>query len=305
MIHQRFVLAAILGWILVGAIVGSGRTAADEPNVAVVPADRANLQRDQLVAWCVVPFDAAHRGPEERAQMLEDLGLKHLAYDWREEHVPTWDAEIDALKRHHIELTGWWCASSLNPLEDAGVQRIVEFLRRRGVHTQLWLSLPDAELQKIDSQEQRVARAAVAVRQLAEQVAPLGCQVGLYNHGGWIGQPKNLVQIMQQLPDQPNVGIVYNFHHAHHELNEFPQALAEMKPYLLCLNINGTNRIGGDDATQKVLTLGEGELDQQILGWIAEVGYTGPIGILDHREQLDARESLQLNLDGLDKLLGR
>lgn len=305
MIHQRFVLPALIGCILGGAVIGSGRITADEPNVAVVPADRANLQREQLVAWCVVPFDAARRGPEQRAQMLEDLGLKRLAYDWREEHVPTWDAEIDALKRHQIQLTGWWCASSLDPLEDAGVQRIVDFLRRRGVHTQLWLSLPDAELQKIDSQEQRVARAAIAVRQLAEQVAPLDCQVGLYNHGGWIGQPANLVRIMQQLPDQPNVGIVYNFHHAHHELSEFPQALAEMKPYLLCLNINGTNRIGGDDAAQKILTLGEGELDRQILDWIAQVGYTGPIGILDHREQLDARESLQLNLDGLDKLLGR
>lgn len=305
MIHQRFVLPGLIGFIIGGAVIVSGSITADEPNVAVVTADRANLQREQLVAWCVVPFDAARRGPEQRAQMLEDLGLRNLAYDWREEHVPTWDAEIDALNRHQIELTGWWCASSLNPLEDSGVQRIVDFLRRRGVHTQLWLSLPDAELQKIDSQEQRVARAAVAVRQLAEQVAPLGCQVGLYNHGGWIGQPANLVRIMQQLPDQPNVGIVYNFHHAHHELAEFPQALAEMKPYLLCLNINGTNRIGGDDATQKVLTLGEGELDRQILDWIAQVDYTGPIGILDHREQLDARESLQLNLDGLDKLLGR
>lgn len=305
MIHQQFLLPALIGGILGSAVLGSVNSSAAEPNVAVVPAERANLQVDQLVAWCIVPFDAAKRGPEQRAEMLQELGLRRLAYDWREEHVPTWDAELDALQRHQIELTGWWCASSLNPREDASVQRTVDFLRRRAVNTQLWLSLPDGELHKIDSQEQRVARAAAAVRQLAEQVAPLGCQVGLYNHGGWIGEPANMVQIMQQLSDQPNVGIVYNFHHAHHELNRFPQALAEMKPYLLCLNLNGTNRSGGDDATQKVLPLGEGEMDRQILDWIAQVDYTGPIGILDHREQLDARESLQLNLDGLDRLLGR
>ncbi len=305
MIHRRYVLPSLIGCILGGAFMSSSCFAADEPDVAVAAAERANLQREQLVAWCVVPFDAARRGPEQRAQMLAELGLRHLAYDWREEHVPSWDAEIDALQRQQIELTGWWCASSLSPLEDAGVQRIVDFLRRREVRTQLWLSLPDAELQQIASQEQRVARAALAVRQLAEQVAPLGCQVGLYNHGGWIGQPDNLVQIMRHLDRQSNVGIVYNFHHAHHELDEFPQALVAMKPHLLCLNLNGTNRSGGDDATQKILTLGEGELDAQILEWIADAGYTGPIGILDHREQLDARESLQLNLDGLDKLLGR
>jgi len=304
MIPQRLVLLTLGGWFLGGLGIGSGRGSADEPNVAVLRPRPDNLKREKLVAWCVVPFDAAHRSPEQRAQMLDDLGLRRLAYDWREEHVASWDAEIDALRRHGIELTGWWCASSLDPLEDSGVQRIVDFLKRRGVHTQLWLSLPDAELQKIDNQEKRVARAAFAVQQLAELVAPLGCQVGLYNHGGWIGEPTNLVRIMQQLTDEKNVGIVYNFHHAHHELGDFPQALAEMKPYLFCLNLNGTNRRGGDDPAQKVVTLGKGELDSQILGWIAEVGYTGPIGILDHREQLDARESLKLNLDGLDELLG-
>ncbi|MEO8271177.1 MAG: hypothetical protein ABI557_15755, partial [Aureliella sp.] len=143
MIHQRTVLLTFAGWILLGVGLGSGWTSADEPNVAVVRPELGNLQRDKLVAWCVVPFDAAHRSPEQRAQMLDELGLKHLAYDWREEHVASWDAEIDALKRHNIELTGWWCAGSLDPLEDAGVQRIVDFVKRRGVHTQLWLSLPD------------------------------------------------------------------------------------------------------------------------------------------------------------------
>lgn len=304
MMHHRFVQLILAGSILWNTSIKFTSVSADEPGAsAAAPAALANCQRDKLVAWCVVPFDAAHRSPEDRAQMLNDLGMTRLAYDWREEHVASWDAEIDALKRHNIELTAWWCSSSLDPLEDAGVQRIVDFFKRRGVHTQLWLSLPDAELQKIDNQEKRVARAAIAVQQLAEQLAPLGCQVGLYNHGGWIGQPVNLVRIMKQLPNQKNVGIVYNFHHAHHELDQFPQALADMKPYLLCLNLNGTNRSGGDDPSQKIVTLGTGELDPQILSWIVNVGYTGPIGILDHREQLDARESLLLNLNGLQKLL--
>ncbi|MEZ6080726.1 MAG: TIM barrel protein [Pirellulaceae bacterium] len=306
MIHpSAWCCSAVGGCILWGLGIGSGRASADEPNVAVLRPGPDNLMRDKLVAWCVVPFDAAHRSPEQRAKcsttwessVWPTIGPKNMS--------PVGMRKSMRLKRHNIELTGWWCASSLDPLEDAGVQRIVDFFKRRGVHTQLWLSLPDAELQKIDNQEKRVARAAYAVQQLAEQVAPLGCQVGLYNHGGWIGEPANLVRIMQQLADEKNVGIVYNFHHAHHELGEFPQALAEMKPYLLCLNLNGTNRSGADDPAQKVVTLGEGELDSQILGWIAEVGYMGPIGILDHREQLDARESLKMNLDGLDELLGR
>lgn len=263
-----------------------------------------NMRKENLVAWCIVPFDAKKRNSEQRAQMLNELGLTRMAYDWREEHVATWDAEVDALRRHNIELTAFWCSSSLSPLEDRNVQRIVDFLKRRGVHTQLWLNLPDAELQKIASEEQRVARAAIAVKQLAEQVKPLGCQVGLYNHGGWIGRPDNLVRIMQQLKDEKNVGIVYNFHHSHSDLGVFPQALFDMKPYLMCLNLNGTQRSGGEQPAQKIVTLGTGELDQQILSWIRMAQYDGPIGILDHREKLDARESLQSNLDGLHQLLG-
>jgi hypothetical protein len=58
--------------------------------------------RTNLVAWCIVPFDARKRGPEERAQMLDRLGIKRLAYDWRAEHVPTFDAEMEACQRHGI-----------------------------------------------------------------------------------------------------------------------------------------------------------------------------------------------------------
>ena len=36
---------------------------------------------------------------------------------------------------------------------------------------------------------------------------------------------------------------------------------------------------------------------------ILNSGYAGPIGIIDHREQLDAEESLQQNLTGLGKVL--
>ena len=56
--------------------------------------------RTHLMAWCIVPFDAKKRGPEERAAMLEKLGFQHFAYDYRSEHLPQFDAEIAACKRH-------------------------------------------------------------------------------------------------------------------------------------------------------------------------------------------------------------
>ncbi len=58
---------------------------------------RRLFARENLVAWCIVPFDSKKRGPEERAAMLERLGFKHFAYDWRAEHIPTFDAEMNVL----------------------------------------------------------------------------------------------------------------------------------------------------------------------------------------------------------------
>jgi hypothetical protein len=46
-----------------------------------------NLERKNLVPWCIVPFDAKKRTPEERAKMLVRLGFKRSAYDWRAQHV--------------------------------------------------------------------------------------------------------------------------------------------------------------------------------------------------------------------------
>ncbi|MEM7561394.1 MAG: pyrrolo-quinoline quinone, partial [Planctomycetota bacterium] len=179
-----------------------------------------NLRTENLVAWCIVPFDAEKRGPEERATMLQELGLKKLAYDWREEHVPTWGDELKALNDADVELTAFWCSSSLQPSKHPGNVRIFEFLKKNKVQTQLWFMLPTGTLDRIEDPKERLAAASKAVRDLAEAGAELGCSVGIYNHGGWPGKPSTLVAIMKDLLDLDNVGLVYNFHHAHEDLAE-------------------------------------------------------------------------------------
>ena len=46
--------------------------AADTPKTVTT----AIFERKNLVAWCIVPFDARNRTPEDRAAMLEKLGFK-------------------------------------------------------------------------------------------------------------------------------------------------------------------------------------------------------------------------------------
>src|ERR1043166_6192602 len=91
--------------------------------------------RTNLVAWCIVPFDAKKRGPEERAAMLERIGFKWFAYDYRAEHVPTFDAEVEALQRHHVQLLAWWFPTTLN--DEA--RTILSVLQRHDLRVQLWV----------------------------------------------------------------------------------------------------------------------------------------------------------------------
>lgn len=244
---------------------------------------------ENLVAWCIVPFDAKKRGPKERAEMLTRLGLKKLAYDWRAEHVPTFGAELDALREHEIELVAFWDAH-----ED-----MFRLWEERGLHPQVWKTAPSPEGA---TREARIEASARELLPLVERTRKLGSKLGLYNHGGWGGEPENLIAVCEWLrkhADAGHVGIVYNLHHGHEHIDDFAAALAKMEPYLLCLNLNGMN----DGAQPKILAIGSGARDREIVGAILRSGYRGPIGILDHREDTDAETSLRENLDGLRRLV--
>ena len=78
----------------------------------------------------------------------------------------------------------------------------------------------------------------------------------------------------------------------------------KLKPYLLCLNLNGMTS-GEVTSESKIMLLGEGEVEGGMLRVVLESGYEGPIGILDHDKETDTRETLIKNLEGLDELLAQ
>lgn len=284
---RRTMLAGGLG-LLAGGLSVEAQAAGKKP------AGRELFAQNNLMAWCIVPFDAKKRGPEERAEMLKNLGLRHFAYDWRDEHLPTLDRELDALQQRGIGLDAFWFPAGLEPEKQPQVKTILDFLGRRKQKTQLWLSLglPDT-----GSQQERVDRTVAPVRWIADAAEKLGCSVALYNHGGWFGEPENQVQIIQAA-GRKNVGIVYNFHHAHHRIDDWSAMFSLMKPHLLALNINGMRKEG-----PKILSLGQGDRELEMLRVVAASDYHGPIGILCHREEMDAEIALRENMTGLRDLV--
>ncbi len=263
------------------------------PTSVAGPPDAKLLDRGNLVAWCIVPFDAKKRSPEERVAMLKKLGFKKYAYDWRAEHLPTFDREVTELQKAGIELTAIWFPANLG----ADAQALLAVVKKHKLKTQLWITMGDPGGKK---HKDKVEAAAKVIRPIAEEADKLGCTVALYNHGGWFGEPENQLVIIDDLKLK-NVGIVYNQHHGHDHLDRFPELLKKMLPHLYVLNLNGMVK-DGEKLGQKILPLGQGDLDLGLLKVVVASGYKGPIGILGHTND-DAEERLLDNLDGFNWLL--
>ncbi|MBA4016533.1 MAG: hypothetical protein C0483_05040 [Pirellula sp.] len=281
----------LVRWFLAAALLCQVAAVANNKAVAADATDDL-FRRDNLVAWCIVPFDAKKRGPEERAAMLEKLGFKHFAYDFRAEHVPTFEAEIEACRRHGVELSAWWFPGSLN----ADALHILALCKKHNIHPELWISGGGTIPATPEEQKARIAQEAARIRPIAEAAAAQGLKVGLYNHGGWFGEPETQLAIIAEL-QLPNVGMVYNLHHGHDQVERLAEILQKSLPHLLCVNLNGMVP-QGDRQGQKILQLGQGSLDLGVLKTIRASGYRGPIGILGHTQD-DAEARLQDNLDGL------
>lgn len=292
------VICTTLGivWSLVPAAIGGARDT--QPNTGQSSSNSQTppgiVAKEKLVAWCIVPFDAKQRTPAERAAMIQGLGLKRVAYDWRDQHVPLFESEILEYQKRGIEFFAFWSwHDAIEPL-----------LRKYDLHPQIWMMLvnPAAE-----SQADKVVEAAQQLLPMVEKTKALGCRLGIYNHGGWGGEPHNMAAVCQYLREHSqadHVGIVYNWHHGHEHIDDFEAALQEMLPFLICVNINGmadaeTVRAGRD----KILSLGTGKHETAMLAILLNSGYRGPVGIIHHREEMDAEIGLRENLTGLERIV--
>ncbi|MDQ2624303.1 MAG: sugar phosphate isomerase/epimerase [Actinomycetota bacterium] len=278
--------------------------------------DLSVFARENIVAWCVVPYDSRRREPRARAQMLAELGLRRLAWDWRPEHVDRFDEELDALAEHGIELTGVWVPAVVPSDDDAlgrldaDVLKILDVLRDRGLATQLWTCTefgPPGPVEPLPAVEQRarVERTAVHLGPLAERASADGHTLALYNHLGWAGEPGNQLEVLRVLEGRglARTGLVYQQHHGHAHVDGFAELLAQVRGSLVALGLNGMLP-GAHWGDGKVHPNGHGPRDVELARTVAGSGWRGPISILGHTMD-DAAERLRDNLEGLDWVVAR
>ena len=246
---------------------------------------------ENLLAWCVVPFDAKKRGPEERAEMLKRLGFKSFAYDWRGKDIPTFDAEVDALKKNGVDLVAWWFPT--NPSDKTAVT-ILEVAKRHDIHPQLWVMGGGPPTKTPEEQKQRIDQEADRISKIVKLAEPYGCKVELYNHNGWFGQTDNEVAIIERLKEKgvTGVGMVYNFSHGHADMADFPAIWKRMQPYVVTVNVTGMI------ASEKLIPPSQGDHELEMMRIIEQSGWRGPVGLIAEQGG-DAEVTLGNNLRGL------
>jgi hypothetical protein len=258
---------------------------------------------DNLVACVVNHFDAKARGPEDTAQMFNGLGITKLAYNWREVDVPNFDAEIDAMKAHGIEIKAWVLYGS----ENAHSQLILDTFKRHQIHPQLWIEETGqgkeaADIQTTpDQQKQKIAQEADKIQALAKLSTPYGVKIVLYNHNGWLGMELNQIAVINELKKRgvSDVGMVYNFTHArdkvHDDSKDFASLWPKMRPHVVEVNITGM------DVDPHVLYPSQGNGELEMMRIIQRSGWQGPVGITAEKGG-DAEVTLKNYIVGVDWL---
>ncbi|MFG6686073.1 sugar phosphate isomerase/epimerase family protein [Mariniflexile sp. HNIBRBA6329] len=257
------------------------------------------FKQDNLIPWSIVGFDVKERTPKERIDMLQRLGFNRYAYGNRPKHIPTMQQEWELAKENNIKIDAVWLYVNLkkdqpNALKPES-EAVFENLEAVGLKTQIWIGFEPTYFENL-TEEESLEQTVAMVSYLSKRASSLGCKIALYNHGGWFGKPENQLKITEALPNE-NIGVIFNFHHAHEDLENYSKNIKTLLPYLWCVNLNGMKKDG-----PKIITLGEGNLEKDMIQQLLDLKYSGPFGILGHVKGGDPEIILQQNLEGLQQL---
>jgi sugar phosphate isomerase/epimerase len=258
-----------------------------------------HFKKENLIPWSIVGFDVKERTPNARLEMLGQLGYKQYAYGNRPKHIPTMQTEWQLAKEKAIDIKAVWLYINLNKdkIDKLKPESEVVFknLETVGLKTQIWVGFDPRYFENI-SDEVSLKEAVKMIKYLSTRAKTLGCKIALYNHGGWFGKPENQLKIIKALPNE-KIGVIFNFHHAHDTLENYSKNIKMLLPYLWCVNLNGMKKGG-----PKIIPIGKGTLEKDMIQQLLNLNYKGPFGILGHVKGGDPEVILQENYDGLQEL---
>lgn len=122
--------------------------------------------KQNLHVWAFEEYDAVKRTPDQRAQLLNDLGIHRAGYICRNaKRTAEFEAYLNAYQKHGIELVGVWTpVHTANPLAEPQINGFLEVVDRYQIQIQWWLTLEhkfdqDPQSSRIPNAVNRVGKA--------------------------------------------------------------------------------------------------------------------------------------------------
>lgn len=257
------------------------------------------IKINEVSPWCIIGFDSHDRNPEQRIAMLKEMGLTKYGFNKGKGDLTTMIEEFKLADENSIEITSvfLWLNAKRDSIGELSVanQELLNNLKRVKQKPTIWLSFSQNFFE--DLNQDNSIRLSVEMIKFIKSIAnEIGCDLALYNHHGWFGNPYHQIEILNRLKDE-SISIVYNFHHAQEYVDEFSDIVKKITPYLSFVNLNGVKKEG-----PQIITIGEGDHEFEMIKSLKKEGFNGPWGILGHIKTEDVKLVLDRNIEGL-KLL--
>ncbi len=263
------------------------------PTIAAEPTGQGPRPTNAFFALCVSTHDPQYRTPADREKLLNELGYAGTAHVWLNGAQDAIKAADDA----GLELFQIYVRATLDPNKPAynpALGDVVKLLKGR--RTMLGLLIQGKPSSTADHDPQAVK----IVREIAAMAAESGTRVALYPHtGDWLERAEDALRVAEKV-DRKNVGVMFNLCHwmrTDKQKNLIP-VLRKMAPRLFAVSINGADRDNTTQLDRWIQPLGRGTFDvYPVVKTLAELGYTGPVGLQCYGIKGDVRDNLRRSID--------
>lgn len=241
--------------------------------------------------------DECHQTFQQQVEMLKALGydgMDHTGVEDLEEHL--YHLDQNGLRLFALYLDVW--ADQDKQWANEDLEKVINQLKGRDVL--LWVPIRSHDFAASDTTGD--AAAVIIIQKIADLAAASRLDVALYPHSFFLMEKIGDALRIARKTNRANVSVTFNLcHWLRTDNSDLQETLMNAAPLLKVVTINGADQAG--DWQHLIQPLDSGEFDvSQVLRILAEIGYSGPIGLQGYGIGGDVNENLQRSMGAWERL---